>query len=312
MKKIIVILVFMFGLFNIAKANYLKLAHEFEFNSIQGDIIKLSDYKDKVIVIVNVASRCGYTPQYKDLQKLSTEYQNELIVIGVPTNNFKQEPKNNAEIKKFCESNFGITFPMSEKVDVIGSNAHPFFKWAKKNHGIAAIPKWNFHKIIIGKDGKIADTFASFTKPNSKKLNSDISYYLHRPSATDKSMAPPEHDCFYVLVPVPNNQSKIDWSVEGEKMKNLVIDKMEKDLMPNLRENIVDDFYLTPDYFEKDLNTKYGSGFSIQPKFSQSAYFRFHNKSEIYDGLYFVGAGTHPGAGVPGVLSSAKVLDKIL
>ena len=77
-------------------------------------------------------------------------------------------------------------------------------------------------------------------------------------------------------------------------------------------ENIIEDFYLTPDYFEKDLNTKYGSGFSIQPKFSQSAYFRFHNKSEIYEGLYFVGAGTHPGAGVPGVLSSAKVLDKIL
>ena len=147
---------------------------------------------------------------------------------------------------------------------------------------------------------------------NKKKLNTDISYYLHRPSATDKSMAPNGKDCFYVLVPVPNNQSKINWEIEGEKMKNLVIDKMENDLMPNLRENIVEDFYLTPDYFEKDLNTKHGSGFSIQPKFSQSAYFRFHNKSEIYDGLYFVGAGTHPGAGVPGVLSSAKVLDKII
>ena len=147
---------------------------------------------------------------------------------------------------------------------------------------------------------------------NKKKLNTDISYYLHRPSATDKSMAPEGNDCFYVLVPVPNNQSKIDWSIEGEKMKNLVVSKMEKDLMPNLRENIIQDFYLTPDYFEKELNTKYGSGFSIQPKFSQSAYFRFHNKSEIYDGLYFVGAGTHPGAGIPGVLSSAKVLDKIL
>ena len=147
---------------------------------------------------------------------------------------------------------------------------------------------------------------------NKKKLNEDISYYLHRPSATDKSMAPKGNDCFYVLVPVPNNQSKIDWNIEGEKMKKLVIDKMEKDLMPNLKENIVEDFYLTPDYFEKDLNTKYGSGFSIQPKFTQSAYFRFHNKSEIYDGLYFVGAGTHPGAGVPGVLSSAKVLDKII
>ena len=145
-----------------------------------------------------------------------------------------------------------------------------------------------------------------------KKLNKDISYYLHRPSATDKSMAPEGNDCFYVLVPVPNNQSGIDWNTEGEKMKNLVVDRMEKDLMPNLKDNIIEDFYLTPDYFEKDLNTKFGSGFSIQPKFTQSAYFRFHNKSEIYDGLYFVGAGTHPGAGVPGVLSSAKVLDKIL
>ena len=147
---------------------------------------------------------------------------------------------------------------------------------------------------------------------NKKKLNDDISYYLHRPSATDKSMAPEGHDCFYVLVPVPNNQSEIDWSIEGDKMKKLVVDKMEKHLLPNLRENIVEDFYLTPDYFENELNTKHGSGFSIQPRFSQSAYFRFHNKSEICNGLYFVGAGTHPGAGVPGVLSSAKVLDKII
>jgi phytoene desaturase len=169
-------------------------------------------------------------------------------------------------------------------------------------------PNVEHHTIKFGNKYKehLEDIF------NNKKLNNDISYYLHRPSATDKTMAPEGNDCFYVLVPVPNNQSKIDWRTEGENMKNLVIDKMEKDLMPNLRENIVEDFYLTPDYFEKDLNTKYGSGFSIQPKFSQSAYFRFHNKSEIYDGLYFVGAGTHPGAGVPGVLSSAKVLDKIL
>ena len=147
---------------------------------------------------------------------------------------------------------------------------------------------------------------------DKKKLNKDISYYLHRPSATDKSMAPEGSDCFYVLVPVPNNQSKLDWKIEGEKMKDLVIDKMEKTLLPKLRENIVADFYLTPDYFEKELNTKFGSGFSIQPKFTQSAYFRFHNKSEVCEGLYFVGAGTHPGAGVPGVLSSAKVLDKII
>ena len=145
-----------------------------------------------------------------------------------------------------------------------------------------------------------------------KILSEDISYYLHRPSATDPNMAPDGQDAFYVLVPVPNNLSKINWINEGDKFKDLVLDKMDKSVLPGIKENVTSDFYLTPDYFEKDLATLHGSGFSIQPKFTQSAYFRFHNKSEIYDGLYFVGAGTHPGAGVPGVLSSAKVLDKIL
>ena len=159
-----------FNLFTNLSANYHKLAYDFNFRGIDGNQINLKNYNDKVIVVVNVASRCGYTPQYTDLQKLSTVYEKELVVIGIPTNNFKQEPKNNAEIKEFCETNFGITFPMSEKVNVIGNNAHPFFKWAKKNHGIAAIPKWNFHKIIIGKDGKVADTFTSITKPSSKKF----------------------------------------------------------------------------------------------------------------------------------------------
>ena len=144
-----------------------------------------------------------------------------------------------------------------------------------------------------------------------KILSEDISYYLHRPSATDPNMAPDGHDAFYVLVPVPNNLSKINWSKEGDRFKNLILDKMDKSVLPGIRENVVSDFYLTPDYFEKDLSTLHGSGFSIQPKFSQSAYFRFHNQSEIFNNLYFVGAGTHPGAGMPGVLSSAKVLDKL-
>ena len=197
---------------------------------------------------------------------------------------------------------------------------NPIFKWKKKRMEYSmglfvyyfgtkkVYENIEHHTIKFGNKYKehLEDIF------DKKKLNDDISYYLHRPTATDKSMAPKGHDCFYVLVPVPNNQSKIDWSVEGEKIKDLVVDKMEKTLLPNLKENIIEDFYLTPDYFEKELNTKFGSGFSIQPKFTQSAYFRFHNKSEVCDGLYFVGAGTHPGAGVPGVLSSAKVLDKIL
>ena len=145
-----------------------------------------------------------------------------------------------------------------------------------------------------------------------KILSDDISYYLHRPSATDPNMAPNGQDAFYVLVPVPNNLSNINWLNQGEKFKNLVLDKMDKSVLPGIKENVVSDFYLTPDYFEKDLATLHGSGFSIQPKFSQSAYFRFHNQSEVFNNLYFVGAGTHPGAGMPGVISSAKVLDKIL
>ena len=144
-----------------------------------------------------------------------------------------------------------------------------------------------------------------------KILSEDISYYLHRPSATDPNMAPNGQDAFYVLVPVPNNLSKINWAIEGDKFKNLILDKMDKSVLPGIKENVVSDFYLTPDYFEKDLATLHGSGFSIQPKFSQSAYFRFHNQSEIFNNLYFVGAGTHPGAGMPGVLSSAKVLDNL-
>ena len=171
MKQLLIIFLLMFGILEKASANYSKLVYDFEFNSIDGNKIKLSDFKNKVLVVVNVASRCGYTPQYEGLQMLWSNYKNKnLVVIGVPTNNFKQEPGNNKEIKDFCETNFGINFPMTEKINVIGKDAHPFYKWARKNHGIAAIPKWNFHKIVIGKNGKVIDTFASFTKPTSGKF----------------------------------------------------------------------------------------------------------------------------------------------
>ena len=170
MKKIFIIL-FMFSFFSKVIAASNGTAYDYEFNSIDGDLIKLSQYKGKVIVVVNVASRCGYTPQYEDLQTLWSEYKSKnLVVLGIPTNNFRQEPGNNKEIKNFCETNFGITFPMTEKISVIGNNSHPFYKWARKDYGIGAIPKWNFHKIIIGKDGKVAETFSSITKPSSKKF----------------------------------------------------------------------------------------------------------------------------------------------
>ena len=153
-------------------ADYDKLAYDFNFKDLDGSNLSLSDYKNKVIIVVNVASQCGFTKQYEDMQKVWEKYQKEgIVMIGVPSNDFgNQEPGDSNEIKNFCESKFGITFPMTEKVTVKGDLAHPFFIWAKNNYGKSAIPKWNFHKIVIGKDGKIADTFASITKPTSKKF----------------------------------------------------------------------------------------------------------------------------------------------
>ena len=165
----------MFSFFSKTNAGYEQLAYEFSFKSIDGDEINLQNYKNNVLVIVNVASRCGFTNQYEDLQNLWSKYKDKnLVVVGVPTNNFKQEPGSNKEIKDFCETNFNINFPMTEKIDVIGKNAHPFFKWARENYGNGAIPKWNFHKIIIGKDGKVANTFSSITRPSSEKFRKAI------------------------------------------------------------------------------------------------------------------------------------------
>ena len=153
-------------------ANDDKLAYDFNFNDLDGSPLNLAEYKGKVIIVVNVASQCGFTKQYEDMQKVWEKYQVKgVVMLGVPSNDFgNQEPGSNVEIKDFCEAKFGITFPMTEKVSVKGENAHPFYLWAKKNHGKSAIPKWNFHKIMIGKNGKVVDTFASITNPSSKKF----------------------------------------------------------------------------------------------------------------------------------------------
>ena len=171
MKKILIIFLIMFSFFSNGNSAYEKLAYEFNFNGIEGNLIDLKDYENKVIVVVNVASRCGFTNQYEDLQTLWSNYkEKDLVVLGVPTNNFKQEPGSNKEIKDFCETNFNISFPMTEKIDVIGNNAHPFFNWAKENHGKSAIPKWNFHKIIIGKDEEFQILFHRLLNHRHKNL----------------------------------------------------------------------------------------------------------------------------------------------
>ena len=152
--------------------NYDKLVYVFNFNDLDGSPLNLSEYKNKVIVIVNVASQCGFTNQYEDMQKIWEKYQSRgVIILGVPSNDFgNQEPGSSQEIKNFCEAKFGISFPMTEKLSVKGESAHPFYKWAEKNHGKTAVPKWNFHKIIIDRNGKIAETFSSITNPSSKKF----------------------------------------------------------------------------------------------------------------------------------------------
>ncbi len=182
MKKIIVLAISIFMIFfkNVASANYDKLIYDFKINSITGEEINFNDYKNKVILLVNVASYCGFTKQYADLQKLWEVYRHKgFVVIGVPSNSFNQEKNSEKEIKKFCEVNFNINFPMTSIYEVKGDNAHAIYKWAKNNHGKSAVPKWNFHKILIGKDGKVTDTFVSFTSPTSKKITKVIDKILN-------------------------------------------------------------------------------------------------------------------------------------
>ena len=169
----------MFFFKNSASANYEKIFYDLNIESISGEIINFGDFKDKVVLVVNTASYCGFTKQYEDLQDLWDKYNKKgLIVLGVPSNSFNQEKKKNSEVKEFCEVNFNITFPLSVITEVKGNNAHELFKWAKSNHGSSAVPKWNFHKILINKEGKIEDTFSSFTKPLSNKIINKIENIL--------------------------------------------------------------------------------------------------------------------------------------
>ena len=176
---IIVVTIFMFFFKSSSYANYEKIFYDFKINSITGDIIDLNDYRNKLVLVVNTASYCGFTKQYADMQKLWEKYKdNGLIVLGIPSNSFNQEKKNNNEVKEFCEVNFSINFPITEITDVKGENAHEIYKWAKENHGKSAVPKWNFYKILINKEGTIEDVYASLTNPTSKKITKKIESLL--------------------------------------------------------------------------------------------------------------------------------------
>ena len=179
-KKLLVgLTIFMLFFKNVSAGNYEKVFYDFKIESISGEIIDFSKYKNKVILIVNTASYCGFTKQYAELQELWSKYKSKgLIVLGVPSNSFNQEKKNNKDVKKFCEVNFDINFPLSSITDVKGENVHELFKWAADNHGKSAIPKWNFYKILINKEGKVEDTYSSFTKPMSNNIIKKIESIL--------------------------------------------------------------------------------------------------------------------------------------
>ena len=162
-----------------ANANYDKIFYDFKIQSISGKIINLKDFENKVILVVNTASYCGFTKQYADLQKLWDMYKAKgLIVLGIPSNSFNQEKNSDDQVKDFCQVNFNINFPLSTISDVKGDNAHEIYKWAKNNYGNPAVPKWNFYKILINKEGKIEETFTSFTNPVSKKIINRIEKIL--------------------------------------------------------------------------------------------------------------------------------------
>ena len=179
-KLLIYIIIFMFSFLNKSFSNNNNSFFDFEIKLITGEIISLSKYKGKAILLVNVASNCGFTKQYADLQNLYKTYKDkEFVVLGIPSNQFGgQEPGTDSDIKDFCETNFNITFPITTKYDVKGENSHPIYIWAKETYRKSTIPKWNFHKILINKNGKIEDTFASFTNPMSNKIVNKIEEIL--------------------------------------------------------------------------------------------------------------------------------------
>lgn len=153
-----------------------KSAHEFSFRSIDGGDLPVSTFRGKVLLVVNVASQCGLTPQYAGLEEVWKKRRNEgLVVLGVPANDFgAQEPGTESEIKTFCETRFSVDFPMTAKEHVIGPEAHPLYKWVAEELGEDAAPKWNFHKYIFGRDGSIAGTFGSRTSPDAPELTAAI------------------------------------------------------------------------------------------------------------------------------------------
>ena len=158
-------------------------AYQFEFVSLDGDKLPLAAWRGRPVLVVNTASFCGYTPQYRDLEALWQRYRERgLIVLGVPSNDFgEQEPGSAAEIKQFCETNYQVDFPLTEKCRVIGGDAHPFYRWVATQIGEDGAPRWNFHKYLIGPDGSLAGAWPSRVGPLDPAITGEIENMLPKP-----------------------------------------------------------------------------------------------------------------------------------
>ncbi len=219
---------------------------------------------------------------------------------------------------KFVVSNADPSFVYSRMVDARHRRKHTDGAVRRRRQSMSLFvayfgtnrtyPELAHHTIVLGPryKGLLNDIF------DRRVLAEDFSLYLHAPTRTDPSVAPPGHENFYVLSPVPNNRSGIDWDAEGERYLDRIYAELERRGVPGLRENLVSSHFVTPNYFRDELRSVDGAAFGLEPILTQSAWFRYHNRSEDVDGLYFVGASTHPGAGIPGVLSTAKVMEKVV
>lgn len=159
-------------------------AYQFFFPGLFTDTVPMTAFEGEVVLVVNTASRCGFTPQYEGLQTIYSEYHDRgFEIVGVPANNFMgQEPGSEAEIQEFCTLNYGVTFPMAAKTEVVGAERHPFYAWAETQLGEAAVPQWNFHKLLIGRDGRLIAAFGSRTEPTSEELRAAINAALAAPA----------------------------------------------------------------------------------------------------------------------------------
>ena len=157
-----------------------KSFHDFSIESISGGDIKLADYKNKVVLLVNTASQCGFTPQYAGLQKIYDRYKDDgFVVLGVPSDDFKQELSSDEDVKKFCEIRYGVNFPLTSIQKIKGESAHPLYKWISGNTSVIGQPRWNFHKYLISKEGQILNWFSSMTSPSSEGLLNQVEQALY-------------------------------------------------------------------------------------------------------------------------------------